>query len=266
MRFAGPRAKLIRFRFYYYYDSKLLSLVCIPLFSSLPFSLLVLYRSGRCAVATYTANTCNIVMRRLKYLNPCLCSSLWYSFSFSFFFIVSGFFFFTDTEKFVDGGKCQMYHCLYTDIHWPNNVRHPISLFSFFFIFSFTVSFIFSLHLLRDACYELYGASPDLSFWRETGVVSFFRLHFSCVDKKNKKVTRLSKCIVPYLSVSLSLSSSSSLPSKLSILALLVYICPRPGGDDRNYLFNTHSSDFHCFRCELFHYRPFSTMTWCRTD
>ena len=71
--------------------------------------------------------------------------------------------------------------------------------------FSFTVSFIFSLHLLRDACYELYGASPDLSFWRETGVVSFFRLHFSCVDKKNKKVTRLSKCIVPYLSVSLSL-------------------------------------------------------------
>ena len=137
MRFAGPRAKLIRFRFYYYYDSKLLSLVCIPLFSSLPFSLLVLYRSGRCAVATYTANTCNIVMRRLKYLNPCLCSSLWYSFSFSFFFIVSGFFFFTDTEKFVDGGKCQMYHCLYTDIHWPNNVRHPISLFSFFFIFLF---------------------------------------------------------------------------------------------------------------------------------
>ena len=182
------------------------------------------------------------------------------------FLFFSGFFFFTDTEKFVDGGKCQMYHCLYTDIHWPNNVRHPISLFSFFFIFSFTVSFIFSLHLLRDACYELYGASPDLSFWRETGVVSFFRLHFSCVDKKNKKVTRLSKCIVPYLSVSLSLSSSSSLPSKLSILALLVYICPRPGGDDRNYLFNTHSSDFHCFRCELFHYRPFSTMTWCRTD
>ena len=113
---------------------------CYPSFvsrsSSPPFSLLVLYRSGRCAVATYTANTCNIVMRRLKYLNPCLCSSLWYSFSFLFLLFL-GSSFFTDTEKFVDGGKCQMYHCLYTDIHWPNNVRHPISLFSFFFIFLF---------------------------------------------------------------------------------------------------------------------------------